>query len=55
MKKLLLGLLIFIPTISQSQEQRFPKEINLVFDYLLKKDYPEKFGDTNYQIRPIGK
>jgi hypothetical protein len=53
MKKLLLGLLIFIPIISQSQEQRFPKEINLVFDYLLKKEYPELFGDANYQIRPI--
>jgi hypothetical protein len=53
MKKLLLGLFLLIPTISQSQEQQFPKEINLVFDFLLKKEYPELFGDANYRIRPI--
>jgi hypothetical protein len=53
MKKLFLILYILIPTISKSQDQQFPNEVNLVFDYLMKKEYPEVFGDKNYTIRPI--
>lgn len=49
----LFGLLLFCISFSSAQSSKFPKEINLVFDYLLKKDYPEVFGDKSYQFRPV--
>lgn len=53
MKKVFFGLIIFTTLIASGQDYNFPKEINLVFDYLLKKDYPELFGDQPFQFRPI--
>ena len=53
MKKLISGLLILTSFLVNGQDYNFPKEINLVFDYLLKKDYPELFGDQPFQFRPI--
>jgi hypothetical protein len=38
---------------SIAQSQKFPREINLVFDYLLKKDFPEVFNGKSYQFRPV--
>lgn len=53
MKKHLCGILILITFNVFGQEYDFPKEINLVFDYMLKKDYPEVFNNQPYQFRPI--
>ena len=53
MRKIFFGLIIFTSLIAKGQDNNFPKEINLVFDYLLKKDYPELFGDQSFQFRPI--
>jgi len=53
MRKILIGLLILTSFFAKGQDNNFPKEINLVFDYLLKKDYPELFGDQTLQFRPI--
>jgi hypothetical protein len=54
MKNILFVFCILFPTITKSQDQQLPKEIELVFDYLMKKEYPEVFGSANYSIRPIG-
>ncbi len=53
MKALLSGALILIAFLANGQDNNFPKEIKLVFDYLLKKDYPELFANQPYQFRPI--
>jgi len=53
MKKLIISLLLIISINAYSQESNFPKEINLVFDFLLKIDYPELFGGNPYQFRPV--
>ncbi len=53
MNKILCELLILTSFLANGQDLNFPKEINLVFDYLLKKDYPELFGDQPFQLRPI--
>ncbi len=31
----------------------FPKEIDLVFDYMINKDFPELFNNQPYQFRPV--
>jgi len=46
-----LFLICFLP--ADAQNPQFPKEINLVFDYLIKKDYPEVFNKKSYQFRPV--
>jgi hypothetical protein len=53
MKRLVTFLILIIPLVANSQENNFPKEINSVFNYLLKKDYPEKFGEQVFQLRPV--
>lgn len=53
MRKILSGLLILISSFANGQDNNFPKEINLVFDYLLNNDFPELFGDEPFQLRPI--
>ena len=53
MKNILIGLIILISFSVKAQEYDFPKEIKLVFDYLIKKDYPELFGEQAFQFRPI--
>ena len=54
MKRQLLTLLLLVAAVNvHGQGQDFPKEINLVFDYLLKKDFPELFNDKPYQFRPV--
>ena len=37
MRKIFFGLIIFTSLIAKGQDNNFPKEINLVFDYLLKR------------------
>jgi len=53
MKKLLIIFAVLVNFTLYGQEYNFPKEINLVFDYILNEDYPEQFGDKSYQFRPI--
>lgn len=38
---------------ANGQNQEFPREINLVFDYIIKRDFPELFNDQSYQFRPV--
>lgn len=52
-KKLLTLIFSLLSLTSNGQTQEFPREINLVFDYLLKKDFPEVFNDKSYKFRPI--
>lgn len=31
----------------------FPREVNLVFEYIMSKDYPEVFNGNPFQFRPV--
>lgn len=54
MTKIMLPLVLSLLALtSNGQSQEFPREINLVFDYLLKKDFPEVFNGKSYQFRPV--
>lgn len=46
-------ILFFCTFLVNGQESNFPKEINLVFDYLVNTEPPELFNDNPYQPRPI--
>jgi hypothetical protein len=39
--------------LSASGQRIIPREINLVFNYLKHQDYPEKFNDKSFQVRPV--
>lgn len=52
-KKLLTLISILLAFNSNGQNQEFPREINLVFDYLLNVDFPEIFNNKSYQFRPV--
>ncbi len=54
MKFYLLSLFTFFIVISNAQNSDFPKEIELVFDYLVNKEPPELFNGQPFQPRPIG-
>ncbi|WP_224994304.1 hypothetical protein [Cesiribacter sp. SM1] len=49
---LLIAFSIAFPTKGQSTHD-LPKEVNLVFEYIINKDYPEVFGGNPYKIRPV--
>jgi hypothetical protein len=51
-KKLFCLLLPFI-WLSASGQRIIPREINLVFNYWKHQDYPEKFNDKSFQVRPV--
>lgn len=53
MKRHLLTSFLFLYSLIVTGQQNFPREISLVFDYLLKEDYPELFKDKPYQFRPV--
>jgi len=54
MRRLLVIFFVLSITTGYSQNNsEFPKEIKLVFDYILEKDYPEVFKGEPFQIRPI--
>ena len=49
---LIIVITISIGTRAQSPDD-FPKEINMVFDYMINHDFPELFNDKPFQFRPI--
>jgi hypothetical protein len=53
MKNLSFLLMFSIALFSNAQEANFPKEINLVFDYIVNNDFPELFNGQPFQPRPI--
>lgn len=51
---LLVAVFLMITEAGYAQsEYNFPKEVKLVFDYIIHQDYPELFNDKPYQFRPI--
>lgn len=53
MYKSLIGILIVFSTTIAAQEREIPNEVNKVFDFMLKRDFPEVFLGKQFQIRPI--
>lgn len=54
MKKILSVIVITIAFGAKGQSTNdFPKEVNLVFDYMINKDFPELFNDKPFQFRPV--
>lgn len=43
-----------LSTVTHAQSKyNFPREIRLVFDYIIQHDYPELFNNKQFQFRPV--
>lgn len=53
MKYLIIPILFLTTFPIHSQQVNLPREVQLVFDYMIKYDYPELLNEKPFQFRPV--